>query len=242
VLDRGGHLTVMRRLSRIRSDESGYTLVELLTSMAIGMVILMASFLLLDQATSVSQEVANRHEALQRGRLAMETIVRDLRSQVCLGDETEPITVADDNIVTFYIDLSDGSKNVEQRTIRYDPVAKKIFEDIYVGAGVYPLLTFGTVSETRVLASDVEPIVDNGVARPIFRFYAFRAGGAPGDLELLPAPLVANDAIRTVMVKVGFTIMPDRLNPKSREATSVESDVYVRLADPSRPLEGPRCV
>ena len=117
--------------------------------MTVGMVILMASFLLLDQATSVSQEVANRHEALQRGRLAMETIVRDLRSQVCLGDETEPITVADDNMVTFYIDLSDGSKDVEQRTIRYEPDTKQIFEDIYIGSGVYPLLMFDQPSPRR---------------------------------------------------------------------------------------------
>jgi Prokaryotic N-terminal methylation motif len=232
----------MRLLARIRSDQSGYTLVELLTAMMVGMVILMASFLLLDQATSVSQEIAHRHEALQRGRVAMETIVRDLRSQVCLGDETEPITVAETNKVTFFIDLSDGSKEIQQRTIRYEPATKQLFEDIYLASGVYPELTFGEPAETRVLASEVEPILDNGVPRPILRYYAFNPGGAPGDLTQLPAPLSSNDAIRTVLVKVGFTVMPDRSSPKARNATSVESDVYVRLADPSRPLEGPQCV
>jgi prepilin-type N-terminal cleavage/methylation domain-containing protein len=232
-----------RRLSTIRSDQSGFTLVELLAAMSIGLVILMAAFMVLDQATSVSQEVSNRQEALQRGRLAMETVVRDLRSQVCLGDETEPITVADTNIVTFYIDLGDGSKNPEQRTIRYEPDERRIYEDIHIGSGTYPELVYdATPSETRLLASNVVPILDNGVARPIFRYYAFRIGGVPGDLEPLTAPLVANDAIRTVMVKVGFTVMPDRMSPKAREAASVESDVYVRLADPSRPLEGPRCI
>ena len=62
--------------------------------MTIGLVLLMAAFLLLDRATAVSQEIANRQDALQRGRGAMEAIVRDLRSQVCLGDEKEPITQA----------------------------------------------------------------------------------------------------------------------------------------------------
>lgn len=232
-----------RRLATIRSDQSGFTLVELLAAMSIGLVVLMAAFMVLDQATSVSQEVSNRQEALQRGRLAMETIVRDLRSQVCLGDETEPITVAERNRVTFFIDLSDGSKDVQQRTIRYEPTQQRIYEDIYIGTGDYPELVYGTTpSETRLLASNVVPILDNGVERPIFRYYAFRVGGVPGDLEQLTAPLVPNDAIRTVLVKVGFTVMPERMSPKAREAASVESDVYVRLADPSRPLEGPRCI
>ena len=109
-----------RRLHRLRSDESGFTLVELLAAMSIGIIILMAAFMLLDRATAISQEIANRQEALQRGRVAMEQIVRELRSQVCLGDEKEPIRVAQDNLVTFYLDMSDGSKQIEQRTIRYD--------------------------------------------------------------------------------------------------------------------------
>ena len=231
-----------RRLRRLQSDESGFTLIELLTAMTIGLVLLMAAFLLLDRATAVSQEIANRQDAVQRGRAAMETIVRDLRSQVCLGDEKEPITAAEDNRVTFYIDTSDGSKNVHQRTIRYDPVTKNIYEDIYIGSGVYPDLVFGAPSETRLLVSGVDPILDNGVPRPVLRYYAFKQGGVPGDLQLLSAPLSAGDAISTVLVKVGFTVLPDRKVPKNREATTVESDIYVRIADPSRPLEGPQCI
>jgi prepilin-type N-terminal cleavage/methylation domain-containing protein len=231
-----------RRLHKLRSDESGFTLIELLTAMSIGIVLLMAAFLLLDRATAVSQEIANRQDAVQRGRAAMEKIVRDLRSQVCLGDEKEPITQADNNRVTFYIDTSDGSKDVHQRTIRYDPVTKNLYEDIYIGTGLYPDLVFGAPNETRLLASGVDPILDNGVPRPILRYYAFNPGGTPGDLRQLSAPLSVNDAISTVLVKVGFTVLPDRKVPKNREATTVESDVYVRIADPSRPLEGPQCI
>ena len=173
---------------------------------------------------------------------ALPIFVRDLRSQVCLGDEKEPITQADNNRVTFYIDTSDGSQNVHQRTIRYDPATKNIYEDVYVGTGVYPDLVFGAPSQTRLLVSGVEPILDGGVARPVLRYYAFMPGGMPGDLRQLSAPLSVNDAISTVLVKVGFTVLPGRKVPKNREATSVESDVYVRIADPSRPLEGPQCI
>lgn len=230
------------RLRRLRSDESGFTIVELLTAITIGTVLLLAAFMTLDRATSASQEIANRQDALQRGRHAMELIVRQLRSQVCLGDETEPITVADDNIVTFYADLSDGNRNVEQRTLRYDSGNKTLYQDVYAGVGDYPLLAFPGPPATRVVVGGVEPILDDGQPRPILRYYAFREGGAPGDLELLNAPLTADDAIRTVMVKVGFVVLPDRKRPDNRQATTLESDIYVRLADPSRPAEGPRCI
>lgn len=233
----------MRRVHTLRADESGFTLVELLAAMSIGLIVLMASFLLLDRATAVSQEIANRQDALQRGRVAMERIVRELRSQVCLGDETEPITAANSNSVTFFLDLSDGSKEVEQRTIRYDPASKNLYEDLYVASGVYPDLVFGAPVETRLLVGGVEPIVEaGGTQRPILRYYAFAAGGQPGDLELMTMPLSNDDKIRTVVVKVGFTVLPDRQRPENREATTLESDIYVRLADPSRPLEGPRCI
>lgn len=232
----------MTRLSRrLRSDQSGFSLIELLTAMTLGMLLLFAAMMLLDHATALTKQITDRQDAVQRGRQAMELIVRDLRSQVCLGDETEPITVARDDRVTFYADLSDGTTDVQRRTIRYE--AGSLFEDIHVGTGTYPTLVYPVVpTRSRSLLANVEPVVDAGVPRPIFRYYAFREGGVAGDLEQLTAPLVPNDAIRTVMVKVAFVVRPDGVRPRSQDATMLESDVYVRLADPSTPSEGPRCI
>jgi prepilin-type N-terminal cleavage/methylation domain-containing protein len=232
-----------RRARRLRSDESGFTLIELLTSMTIGMILLMAALVLLEHSTALSKQIGDRQDAVQRGRQAMEIVVRDLRSQVCLGDETEPITVAADDRVTFFADLSDGSTDVQQRTIRYDAAGKKLFEDIHVGTGVYPDLVFpATPTQSRLLLTGVEPVVDAGVTRPVLRYYAFRDGGVAGDLQQLVTPLISDDAIRTVMVKVAFVVQPDGVRPRSQDATMLESDVYVRLADPSTPSEGPRCI
>lgn len=234
-------MTALRR--QLRSDESGFTLVELLAAMSIGLLVLMAAFMVLDRATSVSKEIADRQDAVQRGRQAMELIVRDLRSQVCLGDETEPITVANDDMVTFYADLSDGSTPVEQRTIRYDAATKTMVEDVHVGTGTYPDLVFGgPPTSSRVLVEAVEPVINGAQTVPVLRFYAFDVGGTPGDLLELPTPLVSDDAIRTVLVKVTFVVLPGGERPPDRRATTLESDVYVRLADPSTPTEGPRCI
>jgi prepilin-type N-terminal cleavage/methylation domain-containing protein len=234
----------MRRLSRrLRSEQSGFTLIELLTAMTIGMALLFAALMLLDHATALTKQITDRQDAVQRGRQAMELMVRDLRSQVCLGDETEPITVARDDRVTFYADLSDGTTDVQQRTIRYDAASKSLFEDIHVGTGTYPDLVYSAVpTRSRLLLAKVEPVMDGAVARPILRFYAFREGGVAGDLQQLPTPLVADDAIRTVMVKIAFVALPEGTRPRSQDAATLESDVYVRLADPSTPSEGPRCI
>jgi prepilin-type N-terminal cleavage/methylation domain-containing protein len=234
----------MTRLAcRLRRDESGFTLVELLTAMTIGLLLLFASLMLLDHSTALTKQISDRQDAVQRGRQAMELMVRDLRSQVCLGDETEPITVARDDRVTFYADLSDGTTDVQQRTIRYDAPTKSLIEDIHVGTGTYPDLVYPAApTRSRLLLANVEPVVDAGVPRPILRFYAFRDGGVPGDLEQLATPLIADDAIRTVMVKIAFVALPDGVRPRSQDAAMLESDVYVRLADPSTPTEGPRCI
>jgi prepilin-type N-terminal cleavage/methylation domain-containing protein len=234
----------MTRLTRrLRSEQSGFTLIELLTAMSLGMLLLFAALMLLDHSTALTKQITDRQDAVQRGRQAMELMVRDLRSQVCLGDETEPITVARDDQVTFYADLSDGTTDVQRRTIRYDAATKLLIEDIYVGTGTYPTLVYPAApTRSRTLLANVVPVVDAGVPRPILRYYAFREGGVAGDLQQLVTPLVPDDAIRTVMVKIAFVITPNGVRPRDQDTTMLESDVYVRLADPSTPSEGPRCI
>jgi hypothetical protein len=45
-----------------------------------------------------------------------------------------------------------------------------------------------------------------------------------------------------VMVKVAFVAMPDRTIPRNRDATTFYNDIYVRLANPTVPTQGPRCL
>jgi hypothetical protein len=44
------------------------------------------------------------------------------------------------------------------------------------------------------------------------------------------------------MVRVAFVALPERPRPRDKDASTLIDDIYVRLADPSRPLEGPRCI
>jgi prepilin-type N-terminal cleavage/methylation domain-containing protein len=227
--------------ARLRQDESGFALTELIVAMAVGLVVLLAAFLLLDRAHSASREISDRQDAVQRGRQALEYLTRQMRSQVCLGNTTEPITNAQVNSVTFYADLSDGSKNVERRTITFDPTAKTIVERVYPGIGVYPDLIFNAApAETRTLLTQVENVTSP--ATPFLRYYAFDPNGAPGALRELPAPLSAANLPLVVMVKIAYVALPEGPRPRNRDATTFHNDVYVRLANPTVPTEGPRCL
>ena len=148
---------------RPRDNQAGFALTELIVAMTVGLIILLAAFLLLDRAHGASNEIADRQDAVQRGRQAMELLTRQIRSQVCLGGFEEPITDGTNNSVTFYADLTDGSKNVERRTITFDPadgVNGTIKQFIYPGAGTYPVLTFpgypGSPSETTTILTKAD--------------------------------------------------------------------------------------
>lgn len=227
---------------RVNEQEGGFALTELLVAMTVGLIVLLAAFLLLDRANSASNEIADRQDAVQRGRRAMEDLTRQVRSQVCLGNATEPITFGDVDQITFYADLTDGSKNVERRNIIYDSTAETITEEVYSGTGVYPDLTFGAApSQTRVVLSKAELVTDP--ATPFLRYFAYDPAGAPGTLRQLPTPLSPADAPLVVMVKLAFVAMPDRVLPtRDRDATTFYNDVFVRLANPTAPTQGPRCL
>ena len=231
------------RLRQLHSDQSGFTLPELITAMAVGLIVLMGAFMLLDHASSASRAISDRQDAVQRGRAAMETITRTLRSQVCLGATTEPITAGNDNGITFYANLSNNPDAAQRRTLLYDPATKQIDESIYAGTGTYPDLTFpSTPTRQRVILESADRMIESSVTLPVFRFYTYKTGSTTGELQQLPVPLSTTDVSRVVMVKVAFFAKPIKAVPRVRDAASLQTDVYVRLADPSRPTEGPRCL
>jgi prepilin-type N-terminal cleavage/methylation domain-containing protein len=239
----------MARLRQLRSEQSGFSLPELITAMAIGMVVLLAAFMLLDRAVSGSTKLADRQEAVQRGRLAMELVTRQLRSEVCLG-AAQPILAGTDDSVTFYANLSSNPNAADKRTLRYVTSEKRLYEDVYTGTGTFPILNFpSTPTRSRELLKPVVPTTEKVgstmVARPIFRYYKYANGTTTGALQQLSTPLSGLDAPEVVMVNVAFAAVPVRRVERTTDvldATTFESNVYVRLADPAKPAEGPTCL
>lgn len=222
-------------------DERGFSLPELLMAMVIGMVILLAAFMLLDRSISASGQIADRTEALQRGRQALDLVTRQLRSQVCVGT-TVPVVAASDNSVSFYADLSDGTQQIKQRTLAFNSGTDTITESVITGAGTYPAITFTSAATSVPLLTKVKQIMDGTTARPIFRYYGYVVGGQVGALEQLAAPLSATDLKRVALIKVGFRAFAARNITKDADSAVLENDLYVRVAVPTDIQDGPECI
>ena len=75
-------------MSRRLRSEAGFSLPELLITLTIAGVIMLAAFALVEFVMKRTAEAEQRVEATQRGRIGMDMITRQLRSQVCLGAGT----------------------------------------------------------------------------------------------------------------------------------------------------------
>jgi prepilin-type N-terminal cleavage/methylation domain-containing protein len=220
-------------------DERGMTLVELVVAMMIGTIVIAGAMMALTKAFQVQKEAQDRTDATQRGRLAMETMTRELRSQVCMGTPRTAIKAADNNSVSFTADLSGGATLPDKYVLTYDPTAKTITEYMYDGSGTYPTLVFpASPTRTRLLLTNV---VASGTA-PIFAYYALQAGSDGANTQLSPVPLSDSDLSRVARIAINYTTLPAGKVNDPKRATAFNDDVYVRSSDPVNPDGGQTCL
>ncbi len=223
---------------RVRRDQGGFTLVELLSSMAVGMVVLFAIFGLLDYTVSAQHKVEDRVDAVQRGRNAMEVITQQLRSQICLGPGYPAITAANDNSVTFYTDLGGDTPKLQRRTIALDPATGTVTETDWNMSGTIPTAPTFTLARTVNLATNLVGVTGT----PFLRYYAFTPNPVTPNL-LLGSPLSDSDEARTVKIGVSFVARPTRGgNLTNQVPTTFQNEVYVRTSDSSDPDHSPQCI
>lgn len=228
----------MSVLSRIRMrlrDERGITMTEMLVTCSLGIIVLLGLMGIADGSMRASARVEDRVEASQRGRLAMDQIAQQLRSQVCLGPGVPAISAADDNSVTFYAQLGDENSVPQRRRLIYSNGT--LTEQIFIGSGTPPNMTFPN-SPTRVrdMITRIGPVGGT----PIFRYYAFTNGDPPTPTQLLPTPLSAADMARTVKVVVAFVVSPLQVR-NSEVRSTFENEVFARRSDPMQPQQSPKC-
>ena len=236
---------------RIRSsDERGFTLIELLVAMSIGVVLLLAAFMLLDRSFTTSASIADRQDGLQRGRQAMELMTRQLRSQVCVivppaTAYSPPVVSATDTAVTFYGSLNESSTNVEKRTLTFSNAGTgSITQNVINGTPntVYPQMAFTGAGTTTTLLTNVKQVVDGAVTRPVFKYYRYKPGAPVGDLEQLTAPVAAANLGSIALIKIAFRAYAVRPINDDNDASQFEDDVYIRISDSSELQETPQCI
>jgi hypothetical protein len=229
-------------MSRIRAND-GFTIMEVLTAAVIGFVVLAATLGLLESSLRLNHGVLAKTDAMQRGRLAMDKVTQQLRSQVCLDGSALPdnakvsaiAELSNQNQVTFYADFSEDGKDPFKRTLTFDTVTKSIQTTTYAPVMSPPTpADYPAVTDTDMLLENVVPQkTDAGVDIPFLRYYAYTlVAGRPRPELPLPVPLSQADAERVARIDISFFALPTRSTDR-KKGVNLGDQVMARHSDPN---------
>jgi Tfp pilus assembly protein PilW len=230
-------------VSRLRLHEQhGFTLVELLMTTVVGMIVLLATFTIFDRALHAQTRVDDRSDSISRGRTALEQVVQQLRSQVCLGPGYPAVVYGDGSHVTFYADLASTNFVPQKRDLTFS--GGTLTERDYNGSpssGNPPYTFSSTPARTRVLGTNLIQQKNGTTTVPYFTYYSFNSANPVRPANLLAVPLSATDMARVVQISVAFAALPAR-GVTSLSAEPFTANVFVRTADPTDPEHSPLCI
>jgi type II secretory pathway pseudopilin PulG len=218
-----------RLLRRLRREESGFTLVELLVACLIGIIILLASFMMLDSSIVLTGKVTDRVDRTQRARGAMETMTRELRSQVCPSAGQPALIDAQDYSVKFYSFMGLRPFVPDIRQIAWDTNTNSIIESTWAGSGTPGNFTWASSPTTKTILTDVKPPYVSGTSGPrgpVFKYYA------PGGASPFTSPVGATNLAATAKITIDFVTYAQSRNTTGT-TTTLQNEVFVRTADPN---------
>jgi Tfp pilus assembly protein PilW len=233
-------------VSRFRADD-GFTLAEVLVAATVGFVVLAATLGLLDSSLRLNNGVMAKTDAQQRGRLAMDRITQELRSQVCLNLTTPAIlpTVSTADSVTFYSDFGDDNTAPPmKRTITFNATTHEITESKIQGkVNAAGAVVFTDTPTSTVIFQNAVPVTEaDKSVRPFLKYYAYQTvDGVLGTTQVLDPPLSNAAAARVARIEISFTARPTGAKD-STNATDIKDEISVRHADPNLTVPDPQCV
>jgi Tfp pilus assembly protein PilW len=224
----------MRVAARARArlaGEAGFTLVELLTAMVVGMVVVFAAFALMERSFTATTDIADRADAAQRGRIAMDTVTRQLRSQVCFSGQL-PLLAASQTSVDFVTDLGDGTTSPERHVLTFANAANgyTLTETDYPmtsANGALPV-TWGSPTTKTLLTG----IAQNG-ATPFFQYLGYDDSTDPPSVSTLNSPVAATDFGSVTQIAISFAVRPAHTQTRASRGSVLSEQVGVPQADPN---------
>jgi type II secretory pathway pseudopilin PulG len=220
------------------ASEHGFTMIELLIAISMGIVISLAAFSFLGFATSDVSRIDERVHIDQTARVTLENIMLELHS-ACVAPSVVPILPKSSSTdIKFISEAGTGSalSSVREHEIIYEAAKGatkgKLVENTYLSippptGKEAPEYSFSTKSSTtRKLLTGVVQSEKGGKAIPVFQYYRYYQTGdtlPTGHTtipygELYPTPLSntelgeegkAEKVEKVVKVTVTFTLAPE---------------------------------
>jgi prepilin-type N-terminal cleavage/methylation domain-containing protein len=225
------HGIVMLNLKR----QDGFTITEMLMAMLIAVIVSLAAFSLIEVVMKRSGETAARVETTQRARGALDTITRELRSQVCVIRSDPSVMTSARSIfsatatsVVFFADTADESFKSATDTIPVPTLRTLTFtagtkatgtitetirpgvEDASVPGVDAVRFSSSTGEATRTLLTNIEQFpdpLDGTKLVPVFRYFTYDLTKSPPTptKELLPGSGALSTADVASIAKITIT-------------------------------------
>lgn len=221
------------------SDERGFTLVELLVAMAVGTIILLAAFNLIDRGTHATGRIAGRVEANQRARPVMQRIMDQLHSS-CVADNVTPIMAGSTATQMQFLTQTGSTASITPDKHVITLAGTTLTDATYKASPTTPTITSSStswtfssaVASTRELLTGVASAMTGSpsVATPLFQYYAYVSGQLSS--TPLAVPLTAATAKTAAAVTVSFAATPSAARDDSHRAVTLSDTATMRFTAP----------
>jgi prepilin-type N-terminal cleavage/methylation domain-containing protein len=249
-------------MNRLRRDQRGFTLPELLITLIIAMIVSLATFSLIDFVMRRNGEISTRVDTVQRARTGMDQVTRLLRSQVCAwrADDgamtgSRSLYAASPTSVTAFVDFSSetyvsGAPPAPAlRTLTLSATTNgNLTETVTPGQWIGGRVSYtysGFKTSTRQTLSNISlyrPVGTSVTPTAFFRYFTFNDANPPQPVnEIGIGRALTADELETVAkITVTFRVLSTRGNTETG-STVLTDDVYVRTADPNAEDPQPTC-
>jgi hypothetical protein len=229
-------------LSRIRKDERGVSLIEVLVSLSIGMVVLFAVLGLMTTMVRSSAESRGRTQSIREGRTTIDRVGQELRLASC-PDWGSAILSGTGDSVSYYV----ARPQTTGTNFTLEPIAERHTLTFDATAGTL-VLTVSTPTSTAIppvwnATPARRSVIGTGLSRigttPFFQYLSYITPDAPAT-SLLAAPLAATALASVGQVRVTFNARPD-FGDTAKAGSRFESTIVLRTDDPTDQDNTPQC-
>jgi prepilin-type N-terminal cleavage/methylation domain-containing protein len=247
----------MRRTSlrsRLIHDERGFTLVEMLVAVVLGVIVMMALFAILDFSINQSGRIAEKVDADQQGRIAMEKLTLELHSS-CVAALVTPVQAGSTDTAIQFISVPGSQAYLPTAELHYVRLAEnELLDSVFKSNGGEPAAwTFPSVTSTPTSQQTLIDTVSQSQSGeppttvPIFQYFRYYRSSDPGAVlgEINPkpmsTPLSSEDAQATAEVTVSFTANPTTGQTSNGRAADLSDSVLLRFNPTSETSNNAAC-